>query len=185
MQRDRSFDEDLAGAKAGDVDAIASLYRGLLPRLLRYLRAVEPTEAEDLASETWIDVAAGIVRFQGDEPALRAWAFTIARRRVVDLQRARARRRTYPAPLEDLESGGPAGDAEGEAMANLATEEALARLRVLSPDQREVVLLRILGGLGVREVAAIVDRRPGAVRALQHRALQRLARETSREPVTE
>jgi RNA polymerase sigma-70 factor, ECF subfamily len=184
-ERARSFDEVLTGAKAGDPVAIASLYRALQPRLLRYLRAMEPVEAEDLASETWLDVAAGIVRFEGDETALRVWALTIARRRAIDLRRARARRRTHPAPLEDLESGAPSGDTEVEAMANLATEEALARLAVLSPQQREVILLRVFGGLSVREVAAIMNRRPGAVRALQHRALRRLARETSKEAVTE
>jgi RNA polymerase sigma-70 factor (ECF subfamily) len=49
----------------------------------------------------------------------------------------------------------------------------------LSPDQAEVVLLRVLGGLPVAEVAKIVEKKPGTVRVLQHRALRRLASETS------
>ncbi len=69
-------------------------------------------------------------------------------------------------------------------MAGLTTEAAIARIATLPPDQAEVVLLRILGGLSVREVAAITGKRPGTVRVLQHRALRRLAREVRREAVT-
>src|SRR6266511_5794041 len=60
----------------------------------------------------------------------------------------------------------------------------ISRIATLPPDQAEVVLLRILGGLSVREVAVITGKRPGTVRVLQHRALRRLAREVRREAVT-
>lgn len=185
MSLERRFDDVLAAAGAGAEWALAELYRHLHPRILRYLRALEPSEAEDLASDVWLDVARGLGRFEGDERAFRAWAFTIARRRLVDLRRRRARRATFPAEPERLVEHGGRGDVEDEAMAELTTEAALARIASLPPDQAEVVLLRVLGGLGVGEVAGIMGKRPGAVRVLQHRALRRLARQVSRELVTE
>ncbi len=76
-------------------------------------------------------------------------------------------------------------DAADEAMEQLSTEEAIRRVAALPPDQAEVILLRVLGGLQVKDVARIVGKRPGAVRALQHRGLKKLSRASSREAVTE
>jgi RNA polymerase sigma-70 factor, ECF subfamily len=77
------------------------------------------------------------------------------------------------------------GDVESEAMENLSTQAALARIAGLPPDQAEVVLLRVLGGLSVKDVAAILGKRPGTVRVLQHRALHRLAASVNPDPVTQ
>ena len=63
---------------------LAALYREQQPGLLRYLRAVAPGTAEDLAADVWVEVAASAHRFQGDEGAFRGWIYTIARRRVID-----------------------------------------------------------------------------------------------------
>jgi RNA polymerase sigma-70 factor (ECF subfamily) len=180
-----SFESVLPAARRGEEWAIASLYRDLHPRLLRYLRAQEPADAEDLASEVWLDLGRHLSRFEGGEADLRAWAFIVARHRVVDLRRARRRWRTEPAPMERLVGYAAAGDVERDALEALDTEAAVARIAALPPDQAEVVLLRVLGGLSTKQVAAIVGKRPGAVRALQHRALKRLARTISREVVTE
>jgi RNA polymerase sigma-70 factor (ECF subfamily) len=184
MNVEERFATTLAAAQAGAAWALAEMYRDVHPRILRYVRALEPSEAEDLASEIWLDVARGLTRFEGDDRAFRAWAFTIARRRLVDLRRQRARRPAVPTPVEQLAERGGIGDVEEEAMASLTTEAAIARIATLPPDQAEVVLLRILGGLSVGEVAAIMGKHPGTVRVLQHRALRRLAREVRREAVT-
>jgi RNA polymerase sigma-70 factor, ECF subfamily len=184
MNLEEPFATTLASAQAGAEWALAQLYRDLHPRILRYLRAMEPGEAEDLASEVWLDVAAGLGRFEGDDHAFRAWTFTIARRRLLDLGRQRTRRATSPAPVETLVGHAGTGDVEQEAMAALGTEAALARIATLPSDQAEVVLLRVLAGLGVDEVAEIMGKRPGTVRVLQHRALKRLAPAIRREVVT-
>jgi RNA polymerase sigma-70 factor (ECF subfamily) len=171
------FARTLQAARDGQGWALGELFRNLYPRIVRYLRVLEPTEAEDVASDAWLDISLGLDRFEGDEVGLRAWAFTIARRRMIDLRRRRGRRPTQAVGrLEELVSG---GDVEEEAMIELATQAALGRLATLSPDQAEVVLLRVLGGLPVAEVAKIVEKKPGTVRVLQHRALRRLATETS------
>jgi RNA polymerase sigma-70 factor (ECF subfamily) len=184
MTMDDRFPTTLEAARAGAGWALAELYRELHPRVIRYLRVMEPAEHEDLAADVWLETSDALERFEGDETALRALAFTIARRRVLDLQRRRARRATNPATEEDLVASAEAGDVEEEAMASLSTDAALRRISRLPPDQAQVILLRVLADLPVAEVAAILDKSPGAVRALQYRAIRRLARQDSREAVT-
>ncbi len=179
------FEQTLEQAREGHGSALGELFRDLYPRILRYLRALEPREAEDLASDAWLDVANALGGFEGDESGLRALAFTIARRRLVDLQRRRIRHPATPLDAESVAEEGRIGDVEEEAMTGLATEAALALVSSLPPDQAEVILLRVLGGLPVADVARIVDKRPGTIRVIQHRALRRLAEQLEREGVTE
>ena len=183
MSIDDRFPETLEAAQTGAEWALADLYRHLHPRLLRYLRSMEPAEGEDLAADVWLDVAAGLVRFGGDEQAFRAWAFTIANRRLIDLRRKRMRRATFAMDVDVLEARAGEGNVEQEAMTELTTAAALARIGALPRDQAEVVLLRVLADLPAAEVARILGKREGAVRALQHRGLRRLARQTLKEPV--
>jgi RNA polymerase sigma-70 factor (ECF subfamily) len=184
MTMDYRFQMTLEAARAGAGGALADLYRELHPRVLRYLRVMEPDEYEDLAADVWLETSDALQRFEGDETALRALAFMIARRRVLDLRRRRARRATRPVPQEQLVASAEAGDVEDEAMTSLSTDAALRWIARLPPDQAQVILLRVLADLPVAEVAAILDKNPGAVRALQHRAIRSLARQTSREAVT-
>lgn len=184
MSLGERFEETLRSARSGAGWALADLYRDVHPRVLRYLRALDGAEAEDLASEVWLDAIDGLDRFEGDERAFRAWMFTIARRRWIDLRRRRARRGTEPVSPERLTTHARIGNVEDEALAALATEEALSRIASLPSDQAEVLLLRALAGLEVRQVARIMGKRPGTVRVLQHRALRRLARTMAEQGVT-
>jgi len=177
------FQGILAAAQEGGDWAVAILYRWLHPAMVSYLRARAGDEAEDLASETWIAVARGLTRFSGDEAAFRSWVFTIAHRRVIDHHRATARRprtKTLHATEGDQRDGPldlPADDdPAGDVLDAVAGEEAVRKIvALLPPDQAEVVLLRVVAGLPVEDVAAITGKRPGTVRVLQHRALRRLA----------
>jgi RNA polymerase sigma-70 factor, ECF subfamily len=182
------FGSVLAAAKTGALWAIAALYRELQPSLERYLRAQAPGEGEDLASEVWLDVAAALGRFEGDEVAFRRWLFTIARRRLIDHRRREQRRRAAQSPLEAWAPLDAVGDPEARAVAASETDAALALIASLPTDQAEVVLLRVIAGLDVTDVATIVGKKPGTVRVLQHRALTRLSEELQRErgkPVTQ
>jgi RNA polymerase sigma-70 factor (ECF subfamily) len=178
MGRKDRFEAVLPAARAGAEWALSALYRDLHPSLLRYLRAQEPREAEDLASEVWVDVARNLGRFEGGEQDLRRWLFTIARRRLIDFRRRQARHPMILLPAEELPEEASASDVALEAIETLTARVAIERIvSVLSPDQAEVVLLRLVGGLSTGEIGSIMGKRAGTVRVLQHRALERLARE--------
>lgn len=178
--RDLGFPATLAAAVSGEHWALTELFRAYQPRLLRYLRAQEPSVADDLASEVWVSVARQMGRFAGDEAGFRAWLFTIGRYRLIEHRRKAARRRTDPMPLDLLDAAIDERTLDGDpalmVLDQLGVREAIDRLVAdLSPDQAEAVLLRVVGGLDVPEVARIMDRSPGSVRVLCHRALRRLA----------
>jgi RNA polymerase sigma-70 factor (ECF subfamily) len=170
------FESVLLAAQAGADWAVAELYRAHNPKIARYLKAQEPADHEDIASETWIDAARNLRTFTGDEDGFAGWLFTIARRRLVDHRRARLRRPADPVPPEGL-GHLAVPSAELSALDGLIGDAAARRLVELLPSaQAEVLLLRVVADLDVATVADITGRRPGAVRALQHRALRRLAR---------
>lgn len=166
------LDGAIARARGGDEAAFTVLFRHFQPLLLRYLRGVAAA-TEDLASEVWLDVVRGLGTFSGDEAGFRAWLFTIAHRRVVDAHRVRKRRpETLVAVVPDSASGVDPADAAEQ---RLGTDGAIALISTLPADQAEVVLLRVVAGLDVAAVAAVVGKRAGAVRVLSHRGLKRLA----------
>jgi RNA polymerase sigma-70 factor, ECF subfamily len=167
----------LAAARAGDEAAFVTVWRALHPPLLRYLRVRGDEGPEDIASETWMHVVRGLPTFSGDGAAFRAWLFTIARHRAIDQGRARGRRPVVPvgepAALEprDVEPS-----AEERVLADDATNRALELVATLPAAQAEMVMLRVVAGLDVSDVATLVNKKPGAVRVAVHRALQTLAR---------
>jgi RNA polymerase sigma-70 factor, ECF subfamily len=169
------FDAILAAARDGDEQAFAVLWRDLQPALLRYLRVIAPAACEDLAADTWLEVARGLDRFEGGEAGFRSWVFTVARHRMVDLRRREARQPVTTLPPEALPERSGSDDAADAALLAISTRAALALIATLPPDQAEVVALRIVGGLDVAQVAAIVGKRTGTVRVLSHRGLRRLA----------
>ena len=165
----------LAAAARGDEDAFGRLWRDLQPRLLRYFAVVSRVAAEDLASETWLGVVRGIDRFEGNEPAFRAWVFTIARHEVLDWRRRAARRPTGDLPAHALAERAAPDDPAAAALEGFSTRAALAEVATLPADQAEAIMLRVVAGLGVDRVAAIMGKRPGTVRVLTHRGLRKLA----------
>jgi RNA polymerase sigma-70 factor (ECF subfamily) len=179
----------LAAAISGEQSALTEIFRAYQPRLLRYLRAQAPGMAEDLAADTWLAVARGLPRFQGDEAGFRGWLFTIARNRLTEHRRRDARRRTEPLPHDRLDGPierGLGGDPAWLVLEQLGVQETVEMLVAgLAPDQAEAVLLRVLGAFDVTEVARIMGRSPGSVRVLCHRALKRLAAKMTQEALAE
>ena len=176
LDDDGEFATVLRAAQNGQEWAAARLFAELHPRLSRFLRAQAPGAGDDLASEVWVAIAGGLAEFRGDSRGFRAWAFTIARRRLVDHRRKSSRRRTDAAPVDTF-AGLPARDApDHEAVESLAGQEAAEFvLSILPPDQAEVVLLRVLGDLDADQVATMMGRSANWVRVTQHRALRKLA----------
>ena len=169
------FGEVLAAAAAGDRAAFAELWQATQPMLLRYLRVVCGDAAEDVASDTWVRAIGALPGFRGDEHGFRGWLVVIARNHARDLQRRDARRRevAVPEPVEDPRVS--AADSADLALERGATERAVRLVATLPPDQAELVMLRVVLGLDVADVARITGRSPGAVRVAVHRALRTLA----------
>ena len=181
MALGEQFSDVLNAARSGAPWALEVLYREFHPPVLAFLRARAPAEAEDLASDVFVAVAEGLVRFEGNEDGFRSWLFTITYRQVGQLRRRLGRRRTDPFPVDEVDERVPPGDAESDAMAAISTQQALDLIATLPPAQSEVLLLRVVADLSVDDVASIVGKRPTAVRALQHRAVVGLARRAARE----
>jgi len=176
MDPDDGFAGTLLGARAGADWAWRALYRDVAPSIARYARASRVADPENLVGDVFLNAVRTLDRFEGDRRAFRAWMFAIARNGVIDESRKRVRRRTEPLPAEVLAEIGPAGNAEEDAMRAVAEARMHAALGPLTPDQRDVLLLRILGDLTVEEVAVVLGKRAGAVKALQARGIARIRR---------
>ena len=167
----------LVAAQRGDPDAFRLLYRDTQPRLLRYLHALTGDDAEDIASETWLHIARDLHTFHGDYDSFRGWAATIARHRALDHRRRHTRRPpAIPVPAEDLAGLPAADDTASTAIDAITTTAAIRLISRLPPDQAEAVLLRAVLGLDATRAAAVLGKRPGAVRTAAHRGLRTLAR---------
>lgn len=173
------FDNLLAGVRSGDEASADALYRRVHPRLIRYLRSQEPQQAEDLAADVWLAVAAQLDEFEGDEIGFRAWIFTIARRRVLDHRRRGVRRRTSAvAPEQFHDRLGPQGTDPADITEAQEAVDLITAL--LPPAQAEVIILRVVADLDADTVARLLGRSANWVRVNQHRGLKKLAVQLSR-----
>jgi len=171
-----SFPDVLDAAKLGEEWAVEQLFGELQPKLLRFFRSIEPGAADDLAGEVWLAMSRGISGFNGDLANFRAWVFTIARRRAADHRRSAGRRPATPTDNEFFHGLMSSGDTAAEAIERLSGHEAVDVITSsLSEDQAQVLLLRVVGQLDVRQVAEVMGRSPNWVRVTQHRAIRCLA----------
>jgi RNA polymerase sigma-70 factor (ECF subfamily) len=178
------FPQVLGAARLGAEWAWEALYHDLSPSVRGYLRARAAAEPDDLLGEVFLQVVRDLHRFNGGEREFRTWLFTIVHHRLLDERRRHLRRPVEVAPSEVLERAGEIGDAEDEAIAGLTVARVREFVGRLSPDQQDVLLLRLFGDLAVPDVATVVDKRPGAVKALLRRGLASLRREISKEGIS-
>lgn len=172
-----SFDDVLLAARVGAEWAWARIYEELAPRIVGYLRAHGAVDPEDVAGEVFLQVVRDLPKFSGGEREFTAWTFTIVHRRLVDDLRRRRRRPVEVAHDDMIERAADAGGDVYEDVEERMTSAAVrAAIDELAPDQRSVILLRIIGDLTIEEIARVVGKRPGAVKALQRRGLRRLER---------
>jgi RNA polymerase sigma-70 factor (ECF subfamily) len=170
------FDGVLEAARAGAEWAWRSLYRDLAPSVVGYLRGRGATSPEDVAGDVFVQVVKNIGTFKGDEAAFRSWIFVIAHRRLLDEKRTERRHPEYAREPEEFRDIEAQFSTEDEALGRVRTVEVARLLDELTPPQREVILLRVLAGLSVEEVARVIAKRPRAVKSLQHRGLEALRR---------
>lgn len=169
------FPQVLSAAIEGADWAWAELYREFSPGLLRFLTSHGAVDPEDCVGECFVHMVRRLNAFEGDEAAFRTWAFTIARSRLVDSWRSAGRRPAratgdVAATYDRLHHQDAADD-------SLMQREAIrAVLDHLTPDQRSVLLLRVLDQFSIAETAVIIGKSEGAVKVLQNRAIKTLRR---------
>ena len=186
---DGALADAVVRAQGGDAGAFRLLYRDLQPRLLRYLHALAGQDAEDIASETWLQVTRDLAGFTGTYDGFRGWVTTIARHRALDhLRRNQRKPPALAIGAEDLATWPAHDDTAQHALDATATRDALTLIATLPPDQAEAVLLRAVLGLDATTAANILGKRPGAIRTAASRGLRtlskKLGQETKEPPLT-
>lgn len=165
----------IVAAQRGDEHAFRVLYRAVQPNLCRYLRVLVGQDAEDVASEAWLQIARDLRSFSGDASGFRGWTATIARRRALDHLRKARRRPAVALPTEWFPEHAAGQDAAAAAIETMSTDAALALIASLPPDQAEAVVLAVVMGMDAKAAGAILGKRPGAVRTAVYRGLRTLA----------
>ena len=166
----------VARAQEGDAEAFGELYDHYVTMVHRYVyhRVGDRETAEDVTSETFVRALRRIdsLSFQGRDVG--AWLVTIARNIVLDhVKSSRYRLEVATADMRDADraTDGP----EDAVVQHLANRELLACVQQLGSEQQECIVLRFIHGLSVSETAEIMGKKDGAIKALQHRAVRRLA----------
>ena len=163
-------------AQEGDGEAFGLLYDRYVDSVFRfiYYRVNDRALAEDFTSETFVRALRriGSISYQGRD--IGAWFVTIARNIVLDHVKS-ARHRLETPTGETIEGAEHAQSTEAAVLDTLASQELIAAVNQLGDEQRECVMLRFMQGLSVSETAAVMGKNDGAVKALQHRAVRKLA----------
>jgi RNA polymerase sigma-70 factor (ECF subfamily) len=157
-------------AKQGDKEAFAELYENYFDKIYRYIviRMGNKTEAEDLTQQVFLKALNSIHSYKWKGAPFSAWLFRIAHNLLVDY--LRKERKVVIFQLNDsLTSGG--GNPQLLVERNLDIEHLISATKQLTKAQQEVLSLRFAGELPIAEVAKIMDRSEGAVKALQHSSI--------------
>lgn len=161
-------EQTLRDARAQKPAALREIYDNFAPGILGYLRSKGCEDPEALAQEVFLTLFLKLGTLEGGVNGLRTFAFSVAHARMVDETRRRERE-PVPAPFDPDLDRRAAESAEDSVLGSEAGVAAL--LQGLSPQQQEVLLLRVVADLSIDESAKIMGRTPGAVKQLQRRAL--------------
>lgn len=175
------FPHVLLSAQEGAAWAWRVIHDELAGPVTGYVRSIGARDPEDLASEVFLQLARNIETFSGTEENFRSWTFQIAHNRAIDERRYWSRRPVEPTDL--VPDRAATNHTEDDAL-GVIDGHVEAALRELTDEQRSVLMLRILGDLSVEDTAKALGKRPGAVRALQHRALRAIRLAVEPESVT-
>lgn len=163
-------------AIAGNADAFARLYDAYIEAVYRfvYFRVSDEQTAEDLTAQVFLKAWDNLNRYENRQGiAFGAWLFQIARNTVID--HYRTQKETMPLEPNALNRPDPAADVVRTVENRLVMERVRQMLQHLTDDQREVLTLRFINGLSTGEIANILKKKQGAIRALQMRGLRALA----------
>ncbi len=161
----------VARAQGGDLEAIGELYDQHHVSVLKYTwsRVADRETAEDLTGEVFLRMVRALPKYRRTKIPFRAWLYRIARNLVIDHYRSQSDRNTVP--LEVAEAASNKGDPAKAMDQALEMEQLHGVLASLKPLQRDVVVLRFLVGLSIRETAGVLRKSEASVKAMQHRGL--------------
>jgi RNA polymerase sigma-70 factor (ECF subfamily) len=163
-------------AKRHDPDAISELYNRHVDQIHQYVvnRTGETAVAEDITADVFLRALESLAAYDDRGVPFAAWLYRIARARVIDYWRRTQRRATVPFEDRDLPDWVAGEDvAEGDVLQH---DQLAAGLAYLTEDQQQVIVLKFMQGLSNAEVAQIMGKTEGAIKALQRRGLEALAR---------
>lgn len=161
-------------AKSGDSEAFAQLYDAYVARVYRYIyfRVTDDAAAEDLSSQVFLKAWESLDRYEMGSSPFVAWLYTIARNLVIDYYRTKKE----SVPLEEVHMLAHHETPVEEVESRFDLQAMRDALQFLTDDQQQVLILKFIAGLPNENVARIMNKREGAVRALQMRALQTMAK---------
>ncbi len=166
-------------AKAGDARAFGELYERYRDAIYRFCLARTRTahDAEDLTADVFVKALRSLDRYQDRGLPFSAFLYRIARNAAID----RSRTLKQPLSVDSLVAEPRSSqDVEGEAAVAVDRSVLLAALTKLKPEHRDVIVMRFVEGYGAVEVARLLGKTEGAIRTLQHRAIERLRTEFER-----
>jgi RNA polymerase sigma-70 factor (ECF subfamily) len=175
----RLQDEDqlIQRARQGDLAAVSELYNLHIDRIYKYVRyrTGDDQTAEDITAEVFLRAIESLGTYNDQGAPFVAWLYRIAHARVIDYWRSSKRRQT--APLDDpLLQDGLVETDEAIDIDFLQHRSLWSALQQLTDDQQNVIILKFVEGLGNAEIGQILGKTEGAIKALQRRALETLAR---------
>ena len=166
-----AFRAAVALARDGSGPALERLYRWLAPDVARFAATQSIDDPEELTNRVFTIAFSQIRRFNGTHESFRAWIFAIARSELI--ARSPAGIGGGPRVADTDVRSGPENGEVG-ALDLLSLQRVTRLLSQLGEDQRDVVLLRMFGGLSLNQVSIIVDKPAETVKALQRQGLRRL-----------
>jgi RNA polymerase sigma-70 factor, ECF subfamily len=171
-------------AKDGDAEAFGHLYEAYLDRIYRYIyfRVTDEQTTEDLISQVFMKAWENLDRYQPSGRPFIAWLYTIAHNTVIDHYRTRKETVAIENTVS-LASDAPSPHEQVEL--HFEAENLRAALQTLTPEQQQVIVLKFISGMTTDEIARQLQKSAGAIRALQMRALQALAKQMERDKVYE
>jgi RNA polymerase sigma-70 factor (ECF subfamily) len=167
----------LKSARNGNENGFTTLWRFHNSRLTRFVQSKlygSTIDADEVVSETWLNVARDIRSFNGGPTEFAAWLYTIARNRIIDAVRIRDRQVRPTAELEEAFWIPSPSTVEKEFEGSESVKRIVEAIQKLPPAQSEILLLRIVSDLSVEETAKIVKKSSNSVRVLAHRGLTSL-----------
>lgn len=180
MQNEESL---VRRAQQHDEAALTQLYEENFDRIYRYIvfKIGERTEAEDMTQQVFVCALKSISSFKWRGAPFSAWLMRIAHNQIVDYFRRKSKRMTVPLEKSLTKATGSDSDPQFMTEQNLEIERLVSATKCLTKAQQEVISLRFAGELAISEVARIMGKSEGAVKALQHSAIIALRKALSAE----